>query len=618
MSAEERARSRIQDAEARQLAQREFEKPIVLEAGAGTGKTATLVARVLAWTLGKGWERAEQALRDSSRGESPAVERIAARTLERVVAITFTDAAAAEMAQRVDEALGEIESGEFPIGAEKSLLPNLELRKVRGRALRGELDHLVVQTIHAYCWRLLGAYPLEAGLHPTLEVDDDKREAAGVVREVVERRLRDAYMNPDDDAALSLAEAGYGPSELEQEINLLLDQGVQTEAFRDDPLAPARVRAECARLHDAVAALCDEFGKALGAATRVKKATEVVRALEQTREHLAVCRESPENLGALIESLRECWDDTRIDRLKNWEKNVFKQGERNAIDGREARLAELASAVRAPLVQWLKLDVDLFQAARKLLVALLDEVEDVMRRNGKVTFSGLLIAAAGLVGNHPDVARRLRSQIDQILVDEFQDTDPCQCAIIEALALEGKPGERPGLFIVGDPKQSIYGWRSADLLAYEKFLDRVCASGGEKHPLTVNYRSVPAILEEVSRVIGPVMLREPGLQPEFEPLVACPDLETAMGFDADRFAPVEYWLSADADADGLTKTTAGRAALLEAQALAADLRRLHDVCGVGWGDPVSQSRRSGDLSAGVARGAGPVRGGGRSQLLPAP
>ena len=82
------------DAEARRLAQREFERPLVLEAGAGTGKTAVLVARIVAWCLGPGWERARQ--RASAGVAAPDHAALASDTLRRVVAITFTEAAAAE------------------------------------------------------------------------------------------------------------------------------------------------------------------------------------------------------------------------------------------------------------------------------------------------------------------------------------------------------------------------------------------------------------------------------------------------------------------------------------------------------------------------------------------
>ena len=120
------ADARSQDARARSLAQTEFARPVALEAGAGTGKTAALVARVVAWCLGPGWSRAVAADPDA------APERVAARVLRRVVAITFGEAAAAEMAERVGAALSALEAGHVPVGVDVAVLPDRpEVRAAR-------------------------------------------------------------------------------------------------------------------------------------------------------------------------------------------------------------------------------------------------------------------------------------------------------------------------------------------------------------------------------------------------------------------------------------------------------------------------------------------------------
>src|SRR5262249_51635731 len=159
--------------------------PIVLEAGAGTGKTTVLVARVLAWCLGPGWERAARALPDA------APDAIAARALERIVAITFTEAAAAEMETRALAAFAALGRGE-PVRAFDASLVAVDgaLAARRARALVGAFDHLRFQTIHAFCRRLLAAHPLEAGLHPRFALDARGSARAVAVREAIEERLR--------------------------------------------------------------------------------------------------------------------------------------------------------------------------------------------------------------------------------------------------------------------------------------------------------------------------------------------------------------------------------------------------------------------------------------------
>jgi ATP-dependent helicase/nuclease subunit A len=577
-----RAELRSGDAQARHLAQCEFGAPLVLEAGAGTGKTAALVARILAWLLGPGWERAETALRSGADVQAPPPERVAARALSRVVAITFTEAAAAEMATRVDAALCEIERGELPIGVDPDALPDERARRSRGGALRSALDHLVVQTIHAYCRHLLLAHPFDADLHPGFEVDADGQVQAEVVREVVERRMRQAYAAPGESVALSLAAAGVGPHEIEGELLALLGRGVGAAALAEDPLAPARVCAQCERLRSTLEAFHSAFAAPLSAVRHGGKAQEVADAVERTRQCLAQPPRDLAELEALIAELARHWDATRLARLRKWSNGDLTNSEHEALGAEEPRLAELSARLAAPLEHWTRLDVPPFAGARRVLADLLAEVEEAMRRRGSVSFSHLLTQTAALVARQPKVARRVRLRIDQILVDEFQDTDRCQCAIVGALALEGPPDERPGLFIVGDPKQSIYGWRSADLVAYEDFVERVCAEGGARHALSVNFRSVPAILDEVERVVAPVMIREPGLQPSFQPLVPSPENAAPSQAVEARFAPVEYWISALQEGGVPRETSAREAAELEARALAVDLLELRAAEGVAW------------------------------------
>ena len=112
----------LEDREARSAAQREFKHPVIVEAGAGTGKTSILVARIVAWCLGPGWDRAQSEL-----GDEALAEDIASHVVSGVVAITFTDAAAAEMAERVATALASIQRDQWPIGVDSEALPKPEV-----------------------------------------------------------------------------------------------------------------------------------------------------------------------------------------------------------------------------------------------------------------------------------------------------------------------------------------------------------------------------------------------------------------------------------------------------------------------------------------------------------
>src|SRR5690606_22004939 len=134
----------------------------------------------------------------------------------------------------------------------------------------------------------------------------------------------------------------------------------------------------------------------------------------------------------------------------------FGQEERACLAGREAALAAAAGALAEALRHALALDPTLLARVHRVLAPLHARAAARLHREGQESFDALLRRARRLLDEHPDVAGQVRARIDQLLVDEFQDTDADQCEIVARLALEvGRSG--PGLFVVGDPKQSIYG-----------------------------------------------------------------------------------------------------------------------------------------------------------------
>ena len=114
----------------------------------------------------------------------------------------------------------------------------------------------------------------------------------------------------------------------------------------------------------------------------------------------------------------------------------------------------------------------------------------------------LLLRASDLLAGNPAVARRLGERFRHIFVDEFQDTDPLQAGVLRAIAADAVPGR---LFVVGDPKQSIYGFRRADIQVYRKFREGMVDAGGEDVPLTRNFRSRPDLLATLSGLFSRVL-----------------------------------------------------------------------------------------------------------------
>jgi ATP-dependent helicase/nuclease subunit A len=582
------------DRQARRLAQHDFDRPVVLEAGAGTGKTTTLVARVLAWCLGPGWLRAteneRQAWRDSGRQGEPPADRIAARLLDGVVAITFTEAAAAEMADKAARELARLARSEAEQPAWLvAELPPPDERAARAAALLGALDHLVVRTIHAFCRGLLAEHPLAAGLHPDLEIDADGSRVEEVARETVESVLAEAYGEHGDGPYLALAARGIGPRELVEALTVLAAAGLPAGALDADLLGDEEVAAFRRRLAGACRRLVEVVGP-----LRLRLSLET----RQAAADVATQAAGDGELADLVAAVAEHFPDNRLNRLKDWCKGRWAASEQALVAGREGGIATAAAEAATLLAHARRLDPELLELARRALAPLLATARRELRAQGVASFDDLLAEAERLLRSRPDVRRRLRLRIDQLLVDELQDTDRQQCDIVRLLALDGPPEERPGLFLVGDPKQSIYGWRNADLAAYEALIADVRASGGVVLPLVENFRSVPSILDEVTRAIEPVMIETPELQPRFQRLLACESLAAQAGFTSGGAGTppgrvlrgaVEHWVSwrlpRDAgDRRAGAATTSEGAAEVEAQAIARDLADLHRREGVAWGE----------------------------------
>ncbi len=196
----------------------------------------------------------------------------------------------------------------------------------------------------------------------------------------------------------------------------------------------------------------------------------------------------------------------------------------------EAAFQEAASIIGLAQ-QLLTVDQSYFQEVVTLVRPFLDQVHHGFLTSGWIAFDGLLARAKTLLRDHPAVRARIKQTYRAILVDEFQDTDPVQYEIILYL------GERAGshqtawhdvdlepgkLFIVGDPKQSIYAFRRADIEAFERVVEKIRAGGGSVYSLVTNFRSNGAVLDVVNNVFDRLFQPTEHVQPANERLAARP------------------------------------------------------------------------------------------------
>ncbi len=580
------------DQEARTLSVTRFDAPLMLEAGAGTGKTTTLVARIVAWMLGPGWARHADSEDDAAR---------ARRVLRGIAAITFTEAAAAEMAERVTKALRALTEGRMPRGLDAAELPEPERLRARAAALLDAADTLNLTTIHAYCAGLLRRFSIMAGLHPRAEVDPEEERVTEVLTELIEERLPEVFGDPGDRDWVALARRGFGPTNVAEGLLALHRAGARPEDLREDPVSPERV----ADLLDELKGGLLPISMLLDVDAAQLKRAKKVQAVRETLQNLAaeVHREDLE-LIELVEGRWESaggelpgpgWGMAVVEVLEKWRKQGPGATELKAIGEEAHDLQRHAERLLPPLKQLAGLDLELLGVGHAVLAPLYAELRKRLVRAGVLSFDDLLSETTTLLERSPTAAEQLREELEFLAVDEFQDTDARQCRLVELLGLEGTPAERPALFVVGDPKQSIYGWRAADLAAYEGFKQQLSDAGGEIRVLSVNYRSDDRILSEVGRVMAGAMHAEPGLQPTYQPLVA--GRGEFAGEDAECVTVAYH-----PDDVGKDRPKRGQLVVREADWVAASLRgwveRLQpDEKGraAGFGDVALLLRSTGDL-----------------------
>jgi len=449
------------DQAVRDRAERDLDTSFVIEAGAGTGKTRLLVGRVLA-------------LID------------AGRPLERIVAITFTEKAASEMKLRLRDALGR-RRGDPRVDA----------------ALRA-VEVAPITTIHAFASGLLRRFPVEAGVDPSFAVADEARALA----------LRDAAWQEYVAEVL-----GGAPAALDRALLLGFAAGQVEPALRELAFALASSDAQAPppapgdpdpgpALQTAARALREAIG--LAEAHRVAEDDTLVAEARRLLAETDACSSRP---GAEREVLLQQalpWVKSRKGSRARWHDPAALEEARRLVavanDERLAARAAISHDIARGLVE-IALGFRAVYGAAKDAASVLD-------------FDDLLLAARRLLASSPAVRARAAAEYDALVVDEFQDTDPVQAEIVWHLAVGAGDVPAPGrLFVVGDPKQSIYAFRGADIEAYAAFRERLRDKGGVVDAIHESFRPVRPVLELTNALASHLLpARATALQPAHAPL----------------------------------------------------------------------------------------------------
>jgi len=453
------------DQPARDRIHQDLDTTLFVEAGAGTGKTRELIERILRLVL-------------SGRAQ-----------LRQIAAITFTESAATELRDRLRIKLEEASRGAAGLSQEE--------RAHCAQALR-DIDAAAIETLHAFAQRILSDHPLEARLPPMIDLQDDIRASIAFDERwsgFFDELLDDPQLEQPLLRAFTL---GIKPEQLRKvawEFHQHWDR-LERADVGVPPLAPIDVAPVLATLQSAceLRRFCDDHDDAL---------YRHLETLERYRARLAAAEGEIDQLRILAE--RAPIKRSNVGQLKHWRGFTPAHVRQQLVEAHELRERIVNDAKAGALPP-------LLAALRRLVLAYADD----RRRQGRLEFHDLLVQARDLLHRDASVRRRVRSNYSHLLIDEFQDTDPLQIEIAVLIAgaeTDGPPPpwheasiEEGRLFFVGDPKQSIYRFRRADIALYQR-AQRLYSRQTVR--LTQNFRSRSPVIEWVNHVFGELIGTEP-------------------------------------------------------------------------------------------------------------
>jgi ATP-dependent helicase/nuclease subunit A len=565
-----RRHSPAPDQAERDRAVHERARNVLIDAGAGTGKTAILVDRLVEMVAPSGGA--------------------AARPIERLAAITFTRKAAGELRLRIRERLLE----EL---AEPALDP---VREGRLRDALAGLDIAHVGTIHAFADRLLRLRPVEAALSPSYDIVEDGDD---LVHETFERLLQGAQ-NGTLEADLAGTAAAARAAEATRTVLFALDAGLRAQS-QDleyttlhglDALVAGFIAGRDVPPPDAEAADFDRAAFRAVAEQVVRVAASVtggspggrwIARLVSTARRL---RDEPEPY-LVVRGLRRVRGARPPEATR---KHTF-AGDDHAwktwklLTERDDAAEPLLDRLCAAPNRWLGTRL------ARLFPVVVALHEKVKARRRVLDQLDLLLKLRDLLRDDRDVRADYQALFDHVLVDEFQDTDPLQAEIVLFLCEDGARAPRwdevrlrdGALTLVGDPKQSIYRFRRADVLMYDRVREVVARSAHLPVTLSANFRSLPSLVDWLNDRFDRVL----GQAPDGRRF----DRETGRVYNARLApgragggAPAVHVLPFEVEEGGRRVDDYRR---LEGRALARYLRWLVEAGDVTIDDPVTGERR---------------------------
>ena len=476
----------LEDAPARMFATNPANN-VVLEASAGTGKTTVLVSRYV------------NLLR---AGVDPS----------NILAITFTRQAAAEMRDRI---IRELRTSAQRTRADQR----------RWQELRDRLGEIAISTIDAFCLSLLREFPLEADLDPAFGMADET-EVPRLVQQALDRTLAVCGSVAADDVNVAMVLARLGASRVRTGLAHLLERRLVAPAALQRFLAggPRGLTAQVACRRGALE-MADAVERVDGGLARFladgplehPRFAILARELRQLR---ALSDGAPERVRSTLDRVREYFltqDGKPRKRFTGFRSDQCRSPEAwrcHTVAGRQ-----VAPGVAAVLARFDRdLNVVLARGVQRMFAIAVTEYERELAARSVLDFSDVLQRALDLLRRMDEFAQsryRLESRYHHVLVDEFQDTSRAQWELVSLLVQSWGEGfglvhdapVPPSVFVVGDRKQSIYGFRDADVSVLHDaaaYIESLRPDGDARRSISHSFRAVPLLLAFVNDLFGSI------------------------------------------------------------------------------------------------------------------
>lgn len=461
----------LADQKSRDRIERELTTGMAVSAAAGTGKTREMVERMVGLV----------------RAETP---------VTRIAAITFTEKAAAELELRVRTRL---EGLLHEPDAEATNRLDPETRR-RLTAALSDLDRASISTIHAFALAMIKERPMEAGVDPQVQIMDEIEQQ--LFFEQSFSRWLHGLSAEDRETVRRLGRFGLAWSEQRELARQLAQNRDVAEIIGARPPSADDLFAGIEKSISALAQSAREIKRECE--TQCKNFNdpgwEAVGAWESRISEVEKTKD-PERRRIGFMQIEETAVKYSAGQKGNWKSGDFHAERKERMKSDRERMVALQEQVRSAVIT----------EALHLLLAFVEYDWKARSAEGRINFQDVLILARDLL-KRPGPRSDFRARWDHLLVDEFQDTDPLQVEIVSALF----EGREQGLFLVGDPKQSIYRFRRADVAVYQRTVEKLCAKVGRPvEELTVNFRSRPEIINWVNREFSRLIVRQEKIQAEY-------------------------------------------------------------------------------------------------------